>query len=114
VKEFVASTQGQLRLFVLPAYSPQLNPDEWVWKNVKHDRVGRTSVTGPDDFRPRSSARSADCRNSRTSFGFLRRPRPPVHHRMIRVHQPTNSLVVRKLGCELVWIMNICIQLPTS
>ena len=43
--------EGKLRLFVLPAYSPQLNPDEWVWKNVKHDRVGRTSVTGPDDFK---------------------------------------------------------------
>jgi transposase len=51
VKQFVASTQGRLKLFVLPAYSPQLNPDEWVWKNVKHDRVGRTSVTGPDDFK---------------------------------------------------------------
>src|SRR3954451_6765433 len=51
VKEFVTSTDGALRLFVLPAYSPQLNPDEWVWKNVKHDRVGRTSVTGPDDFK---------------------------------------------------------------
>jgi hypothetical protein len=36
---------------VLPAYSPQLNPDEWVWKNVTHDRVGRTSVTGPDEFK---------------------------------------------------------------
>ena len=34
VKQFVASTKGRLRLFVLPAYSPQLNPDEWVWKNV--------------------------------------------------------------------------------
>ena len=63
VKEFVASTEGRLRLFVLPAYSPQLNPDEWVWKNVKHDRVGRTSVTGPDDFKARSSARCGDCRN---------------------------------------------------
>jgi transposase len=51
VKQFVASTDGTLKLFVLPAYSPQLNPDEWVWKNVKHDRVGRTSVTGPDDFK---------------------------------------------------------------
>lgn len=48
--EFVASTDGRLRLFTLPAYSPQLNPDEWVWKNVKHDRVGRTSVTTADDF----------------------------------------------------------------
>jgi transposase len=51
VNEFVTSTDGALRLFVLPAYSPQLNPDEWVWKNVKHDRVGRTSVTGPDDLK---------------------------------------------------------------
>lgn len=51
VKEFVASTDGALTLFTLPAYSPQLNPDEWVWKNVKHDRVGRTSVTGPDEFK---------------------------------------------------------------
>jgi transposase len=51
VTEFVASTHGRLKLFVLPAYSPQLNPDEWVWKNIKHDRVGRTSVTGPDEFK---------------------------------------------------------------
>jgi transposase len=51
VKQFVESTDGRLRLFVLPAYSPQLNPDEWVWKNVKHDRVGRTSVTGHDEFK---------------------------------------------------------------
>jgi transposase len=32
--EFVASTEGRLKLFLLPAYSPELNPDEWVWKNV--------------------------------------------------------------------------------
>jgi hypothetical protein len=27
-KEFAASTQGRLRLFFLPGYSPELNPDE--------------------------------------------------------------------------------------
>src|SRR4051794_37832244 len=31
VTGFAASTNGQLRLFHLPPYSPQLNPDEWVW-----------------------------------------------------------------------------------
>jgi len=36
---------------VLPAYSPQLNPDEWVWKNVKHDRVGRTAARDADEFK---------------------------------------------------------------
>lgn len=50
VKEYVAGTEGRLRLFRLPSYSPELNPDEWVWKNVKHDTVGRRSTTGPDDF----------------------------------------------------------------
>jgi transposase len=44
VKEFVACTKGRLRLFHLPAYSPELNPDEWVWKNVKADRIGRAGI----------------------------------------------------------------------
>lgn len=51
VTEYVNSTEGALELFRLPSYSPQLNPDEWVWKNVKHDRVGRRAVTGPDQFK---------------------------------------------------------------
>jgi transposase len=46
VKKFVAATEGRLRLFQLPGYSPELNPDEWVWKNVKHDRVGKTAILG--------------------------------------------------------------------
>ena len=49
--EYVASTGGRLRLFFLPGYSPELNPDEWVWKNVKHDRVGKTTVTSKDDLK---------------------------------------------------------------
>lgn len=27
----------RLELFILPGYSPELNPDEWVWK-VRHER----------------------------------------------------------------------------
>jgi transposase len=50
VAEYVANTHGRLRLFRLPSYSPELNPDEWVWKNVKHDTVGRQATTGLDDF----------------------------------------------------------------
>lgn len=51
VARFAASTNGILTLFRIPAYSPQLNPDEWVWKNVKADRVGRSGITGPDQFK---------------------------------------------------------------
>ena len=49
--EFVAGTQGRLKLFFLPAYSPELNADEWVWKNVKYDRVGRSGITSFSDLR---------------------------------------------------------------
>jgi transposase len=50
-KEFVASLQGRLRLFYLPPYSPDRNPDELVWKHLKADTVGRTSITSFDDFK---------------------------------------------------------------
>ncbi|MGH3669388.1 MAG: transposase, partial [Pseudonocardiaceae bacterium] len=56
VKEFAASTKGKLRLFFLPPYSPELNPDEWVWKNVKHDRVGKTVITSFDDLRDKAES----------------------------------------------------------
>jgi len=51
VREFAESTKGRLQIFILPPYSPQLNPDEWVWKNVKHDTIGRSGVWGIDDLK---------------------------------------------------------------
>ena len=50
-KAFVASVADRLRLFYLPPYSPDRNPDELVWKHLKADTVGRASITGPDDFK---------------------------------------------------------------
>jgi transposase len=49
-KAFIANLGGQLRLFYLPPYSPDTNPDELVWKHLKADTVGRTSITSFDDF----------------------------------------------------------------
>jgi transposase len=40
VKEYVKTTDGKLELYYLPPYSPQLNPDEQVWKNIK-ERVAK-------------------------------------------------------------------------
>jgi transposase len=47
VKAYVESTKGKLKLFYLPSYSPELNPDETVWSYVKHHVVGKKIVTGP-------------------------------------------------------------------
>lgn len=41
VRDYVASTNGRLRLFFLPSYAPQLNPDEAVWSHVKRDLARR-------------------------------------------------------------------------
>jgi transposase len=51
---FAASTDGRLRLISLPGYSPELNPDEWVWKNVKHDRIGKTGVISKHDLKTKA------------------------------------------------------------
>lgn len=51
VTEFVASTQGRLQLFFLPPYSPELNPDEWVNKNVKRDKIARAVPFTRDDLK---------------------------------------------------------------
>ena len=56
VKQFAASTGGRLRLCFLPGYAPELNPDEWVWKHVKHDRIGRAGVSGPEDLKAKALA----------------------------------------------------------
>lgn len=35
VKEFIEASKGTIRLYILPSYSPELNPDEQVWNNAK-------------------------------------------------------------------------------
>jgi transposase len=47
VKKFVHATEGRLHLFYLPPYSPELNPDELVWRNLKVHGIGRSAITGP-------------------------------------------------------------------
>ena len=56
---FVESLNGSLRLFYLPPYSPDRNPDELVWKHLKADTVGRMAVSSKEDFesKVRSSMR---------------------------------------------------------
>jgi transposase len=35
VKEFIKNTKSKLKIYQLPSYSPELNPDELVWNNAK-------------------------------------------------------------------------------
>ena len=51
VQDYVASTQGRLRIFYLPPYSPELNPDEQVWNHVKNHGIGRMLIKGLSDLK---------------------------------------------------------------
>jgi transposase len=50
-KSFVEGLGARLRLFYLPPYSPDRNPDELVWKHLKDDTVGRMAITDKTDFK---------------------------------------------------------------
>ncbi|NBW85042.1 MAG: IS630 family transposase [Proteobacteria bacterium] len=35
VRDFIEEMKGEIKLFILPAYSPELNPDEQIWNHAK-------------------------------------------------------------------------------
>ena len=57
VQTYVASTAGRLRIFYLPPYSPELNPDEQVWNHVKGHGIGRMLIKGLADLKERVMTR---------------------------------------------------------
>jgi transposase len=42
---------SNITIVPLPPYSPELNPDESVWNELKNNAIGRMAITGPDDLK---------------------------------------------------------------
>ncbi len=73
--EFVQGTEGLLNLFFLPPYSPELNPDEWVWKSIKHDQVGKMASRSVVEMRNGISTAVARLQSAADFvLGFFRDP----------------------------------------
>jgi len=53
VRIFVWQHREQIRLFYLPAYSPELNPDEHVWEEIKDKQLGREPIKSKSNLRER-------------------------------------------------------------
>jgi transposase len=47
VSRFADSVKDRFRLFYLPPYSPELNPDERVWNDLKNNAIGKQFITTP-------------------------------------------------------------------
>jgi transposase len=54
-RDHLSSYDGRLQVFYLPAYAPQLNPDEFVWHEVKGHGLGRMTVSGPQELKMRAT-----------------------------------------------------------
>jgi transposase len=51
VRDFVRSHRKQIRIYFLPKYSPELNPTEQFWNEVKNNRIGRKSIKNKLDLK---------------------------------------------------------------
>jgi len=53
VRKFVRANRHRIRMYFFPPYSPELNPDEQVWNEIKHRQIGRQPVKNKADLERR-------------------------------------------------------------
>ncbi|WP_373508261.1 transposase [Thiocapsa sp.] len=54
VRTCVCQYRHHTRVKLLPAYSPERNPDEHVWEEIKDKQLGRQSIKNKHEVRRRS------------------------------------------------------------
>jgi transposase len=53
ISSYVQETQGRLELHFLPGYAPDLNPDEFVWHNLRQQGVSKKPLKKNESLRTR-------------------------------------------------------------
>ena len=69
VSDYVKSTDGKLKLFFLPGYAPELNPDELVWSYVKRTGTAKRPLGKSESLQDRIEA---DLINLQNNPGLIR------------------------------------------
>lgn len=64
VRTFVDSIKDRFRLYFLPSYSPELNPDERVWNDLKNNALGRQVISDPKQMKKAVSSHLRLVQNS--------------------------------------------------
>jgi transposase len=74
VRRFVRAHRSQIRMYFLPPYSPELNPDEPLWNEIKHRQLGRQPILNKADVKKRLRAALKALQHKteriRSFFGF--------------------------------------------
>ena len=64
VRDYVESTNGKLKLFFLPGYAPELNPDELVWSYVKRTGTAKRPLRQNESLQDRIETDLIDLQNN--------------------------------------------------
>ena len=51
VRDFVINNRKKLRIYFLPRYAPDYNPDEQVWNEIKNNRIGKQTILNESDLK---------------------------------------------------------------
>ena len=51
VRKLLEKLSSRIKMFFLPPYSPELNPDERVWNDLKNNAIGRSVVSTPEQLK---------------------------------------------------------------
>lgn len=75
VRKFVREHREKIRIFFLPRHAPHMNPDEQVWNELKHRRLGREPIKNKQDLKRRLLSRIRILEKSTTLIqSFFRLP----------------------------------------
>ena len=64
IAKFVKELEGRLELYFLPGYSPDLNPDEFVWHHMKSNGVSKKPLRKNEALRERVETDLSDIKNN--------------------------------------------------
>jgi transposase len=57
VEAYLKTVSNRLRLYILAPYAPELNPDEYVWNDLKNNAVGRMAIKTSADLKKTAISR---------------------------------------------------------
>jgi transposase len=72
VRDFVRNHRALIRVFFLPRYSPEYNPAEQVWSEIKGNKIGRQPIYSREDLKSKlQSALEALASNTSRVMSFF-------------------------------------------
>ena len=66
VRDFVKANRSKLRIYFLPRYAPDFNPDEQVWNEIKNNRLNKQTIQNKSDLKEKLKSELASLQKNTT------------------------------------------------